>query len=65
MPKSARARPLLLAVGDEIPVLRRVNGNRMAAARLLGINRRALYRRVERHHIDDEPARMSARRNCS
>lgn len=132
MPKSARARPLLLVVDDEIPVLnvieractladgtlisgrelasafppevipgvpgvgrsrgadsasarggdctaplqqierdhtvdvlRRVNGNRMAAARLLGISRRALYRRLERHHIDDEPARMSARRNCS
>ena len=46
-----------------VDVLRRVNGNRMAAARLLGISRRALYRRLERHHIDDEPARVSARRN--
>jgi transcriptional regulator of acetoin/glycerol metabolism len=46
-----------------VDVLRRVNGNRMAAARLLGISRRALYRRLERHHIDDEPARMPARRN--
>jgi DNA-binding NtrC family response regulator len=48
-----------------VDVLRRVNGNRMAAARLLGISRRALYRRLERHHIDDEPARVSARRSLS
>jgi DNA-binding NtrC family response regulator len=48
-----------------VDVLRRVNGNRMAAARLLGISRRALYRRLERHHIDDEPARMPARRDLS
>ena len=46
-----------------VDVLRRVNGNRMAAARLLGISRRALYRRLERHHIDEEPARMSPRRS--
>ena len=36
-----------------------------AAAKVLGISRRALYRRLERHHIDDEPARMSARRGLS
>jgi DNA-binding NtrC family response regulator len=48
-----------------VDVLRRVNGSRMAAARLLGISRRALYRRLERHHIDDEPARMSARRSLT
>jgi two-component system response regulator HydG len=46
-----------------VDVLRRVNGNRMAAARLLGISRRALYRRLERHHIGNEPARQSVRRN--
>ena len=51
--------------GHIVDVLRRVNGNRMAAARLLGISRRALYRRLERHHIGDEPARMPARRSLS
>ena len=34
-----------------IEVLRQVRGNRMAAAKLLGISRRALYRRLERHQI--------------
>jgi DNA-binding NtrC family response regulator len=39
-------------------VLRQVRGNRMAAARLLGISRRALYRRIERHNLAAEaPAR--------
>ena len=37
-----------------VEVLRQVNGNRMAAAKLLGISRRALYRRLERHHLTDE-----------
>src|SRR5712691_9319752 len=37
-----------------VEVLRQVGGNRMAAARLLGISRRALYRRLERHRITDE-----------
>jgi hypothetical protein len=32
---------------------------------ITGESRRALYRRLERHHIDDEPARMSARRGLS
>jgi two-component system response regulator HydG len=37
-----------------LDVLRQVNGNRMAAAKVLGISRRALYRRLERHHLTDE-----------
>jgi DNA-binding NtrC family response regulator len=34
-----------------VDILRRVNGNRVAAAKMLGISRRALYRRLERHQI--------------
>jgi two-component system response regulator AtoC len=34
-----------------VDVLRQVGGNRMAAAKVLGISRRALYRRLERHGI--------------
>jgi DNA-binding NtrC family response regulator len=45
-----------------VEVLRQVNGNRMAAARLLGISRRALYRRLERHQIGDQPAASQGRR---
>jgi two-component system response regulator HydG len=37
-----------------LEVLRQVNGNRMAAAKVLGISRRALYRRLERHHLAEE-----------
>jgi len=37
-----------------LDVLRQVNGNRMAAAKVLGISRRALYRRLERHHLTEE-----------
>jgi two-component system response regulator HydG len=40
-----------------VDVLRQVNGNRMAAAKVLGISRRALYRRLERHQIADEAPR--------
>ena len=40
-----------------VDVLRQVNGNRMAAAKVLGISRRALYRRLERHNIADEAPR--------
>jgi two-component system response regulator HydG len=39
--------------GHIVDVLRQVNGNRMAAAKVLGISRRALYRRLERHQIAD------------
>ena len=39
--------------GHIVEVLRQVNGNRMAAAKMLGISRRALYRRLERHQIVD------------
>ncbi len=39
-----------------LDVLRQVNGNRMAAAKVLGISRRALYRRLERHGIADDPS---------
>jgi DNA-binding NtrC family response regulator len=39
--------------GHIVDVLRQVNGNRMAAAKILGISRRALYRRLERHGIAD------------
>jgi transcriptional regulator of acetoin/glycerol metabolism len=39
--------------GHIVDVLRTVHGNRMAAAKVLGISRRALYRRLDRHHITD------------
>jgi two-component system response regulator HydG len=39
-----------------VEILQQVNGNRMQAAKLLGISRRALYRRLERHRIVDKPA---------
>jgi two-component system response regulator HydG len=45
-----------------LDVLRQVRGNRMAAAKVLGISRRALYRRIERHHLAEEaPARQGPR----
>ena len=40
-----------------LEVLRQVNGNRMAAAKVLGISRRALYRRLERHNLAEAPRR--------
>ena len=67
--KTAAFRPLLLVVDDEVSVLkvietlRQVHGNRMAAAKVLGIRRRALYRRLERHYILDETPRRSAGRS--
>ena len=45
-----------------LDVLRQVNGNRMAAAKVLGISRRALYRRLERHQLGDEAPRPASRR---
>src|SRR5262249_33908450 len=45
-----------------LDVLRQVNGNRMAAAKLLGISRRALYRRLERHHLTEEAPPPMTRR---
>jgi DNA-binding NtrC family response regulator len=56
--QTAQARacsPALEAVerGHIVDVLRQVNGNRMAAAKILGISRRALYRRLDRHQIRD------------
>jgi DNA-binding NtrC family response regulator len=48
-----------------LDVLRQVNGNRMAAAKVLGISRRALYRRLERHNLGDEAPRPSSSRRLS
>jgi two-component system response regulator HydG len=51
--------PHAVALGDLerdhiVEVLRQVRGNRMAAAKVLGISRRALYRRLERYGIGGE-----------
>jgi len=40
--------------------LRRVGGNKKAAARMLGLSRRALYRRLERHRLDQTITRRKA-----
>ena len=47
-----------------VDVLRQVNGNRMAAAKVLGISRRALYRRLDRHQILDEAPRRPVARGA-
>jgi len=57
--------PPLEAIEREhiLDVLRQVKGNRLQAAKVLGISRRALYRRLERHQLEDEaPRPASARR---
>ncbi len=65
--RSADAPAKLDAIEREhiLDVLRQVNGNRMAAAKLLGISRRALYRRLERHHLADEAPRPVSTRRLS
>jgi DNA-binding NtrC family response regulator len=45
-----------------LDVLRQVNGNRMAAAKVLGISRRALYRRLDRHHLTADAPPPAGRR---
>ena len=40
--------------------LRRVGGNKKAAAKMLGLSRRALYRRLERHQLDETITRRKA-----
>jgi len=45
-----------------LQVLRQVNGNRMAAAKVLGISRRALYRRLDRHHLAADAPPPAVRR---
>jgi DNA-binding NtrC family response regulator len=64
---SDHAPPPLDAVEREhiLEVLRQVNGNRMAAAKLLGISRRALYRRLERHQLVDEAPPAGSQRRMS
>jgi two-component system response regulator HydG len=47
-----------------LDVLRQVNGNRMAAAKVLGISRRALYRRLERHQLTNEAPRPASHRRA-
>jgi DNA-binding NtrC family response regulator len=55
--------PLEMLERDHIvEVLRKVRGNRMAAAKMLGISRRALYRRLDRHHIGIASASRPIRR---
>ena len=51
---SRRRRSTTIEREHILDVLRQVNGNRMAAAKVLGISRRALYRRLDRHHLGDE-----------
>lgn len=57
--RSGGPRTLLHDVEREhiLSVLRDVRGNRAAAAKVLGISRRALYRRLERHQIALESLR--------
>ncbi len=43
-----------------VRTLRRAGGNKKAAAKMLGLSRRALYRRLERHRLDDTITRRRA-----
>ena len=36
-----------------LEVLRHVNGNKVQAAKALGVSRRALYRLIAKHHLED------------
>lgn len=71
--KPSAVRPLLLVVDDEPAIqkivifdeLRQVNDNRIAAAKVLGISRRALYRRLDRHRLLDKAPRPSPARRSS
>jgi DNA-binding NtrC family response regulator len=65
-PAAANAVPLEDIERDHIlDVLRQVNGNRMKAAKVLGISRRALYRRLERHRLEHEAPRPASLRRPS
>jgi two-component system response regulator HydG len=46
-----------------VAALRQAGGDRMAAAKVLGISRRALHRRLERHRIVGDPPHSSTRRS--
>jgi DNA-binding NtrC family response regulator len=65
MPSPATAPLDEIERGHILDVLKQVKGNRMAAARLLGISRRALYRRIDRHHLSDEAPRPALARRSS
>ena len=60
-PRDAAAPAALDDVEREhiVDVLRQVSGNRMAAAKVLGISRRALYRRLDRYKIGDAAPRCA------
>ena len=57
VPQGSEVAPLAeLERAEVIHALREVRGNMAAAARLLGLSRRALYRRLERHGLTDGAA---------
>jgi DNA-binding NtrC family response regulator len=54
IPRAADEDSLATIERDHIMrTLRRAGGNKKAAARMLGLSRRALYRRLERHQLDE------------
>jgi DNA-binding NtrC family response regulator len=59
----AEERDLLSTVEREhiLRALQRTGGNKKAAARMLGVSRRALYRRLERLELGDTIARRKGR----